>query len=144
VSGAHRNLDAPADGVPGDGVPGDGARGDFTRPPAPPGSQLTWESTVTAPTEFVPYVYTDAEVNSIQARRRTSMASVVCGGLGLLLGIVGVWGILLSIAAVVLALMARSSEHRARNLWMTGLVTGIMGCALALGWFLYVTQVVLG
>jgi len=27
---------------------------------------------------------------------------------------------------------------------MTGLVTGIMGCALALGWFLYVTQVVLG
>jgi len=133
MHGAHRDVDAPTDSV----------RTDHVRPPAPAGSQLTWESTMTVPTEFVPYVYTDDEVRRVQSRRRSSVASVACGSLGLLLGLVGVWGVLLALAAVVLAAVARNTEPNARTLWMTGLVTGLGGCALAFGWFVFVTVSIL-
>lgn len=133
MSGAHRDPAAPPD--------------DFTvdpaRPPAPPEGQLSWESTVTAPTEWVPYVYTDAEVQRRAARRGLSTVSLVCGLLGLLLALVGVWGVFLSLAAVVLALVARAEELRARMLWLTGLVSGVAGLLLVAGWVVYITQVLL-
>ncbi|MBB5639590.1 hypothetical protein [Cryobacterium roopkundense] len=130
MSGAHRDAEATTDEF----------RIDHTRPPSPPGSELAWESTITAPTEWVPYVYTDAEVHTLTTRRRISVASLTCGGLGLLIGIFGVWGVFLSLAGVILALIARNTEHRARLFWASGLVTGLAGVALGVGWFVIVTQ----
>ncbi|MDH6237974.1 hypothetical protein [Cryobacterium sp. CG_9.6] len=133
MNGAHRDADAVDDDY----------RVDHTRRPAPSGGELAWESTMTAPTEWVPYVFTDAEVHTHTTRRRLSLTSLVCGLVGLLLGIIGVWGIFVSVAAIILALIARTLEYRAKVLWMSGLVAGVVGTVLAVGWFLYVTQVVL-
>ena len=119
------------------------AHREHTRAPAPPGSQLSWESTVTAPTEFVPYTYTEAEVARITGRRRLSVASVVCGLAGLVLGVLGVFGLPLALVATVLALIARITEHRARAFWGSGLASGIVGILLAVGWFVYISQTVI-
>ncbi len=124
--------------------PGDSAASlDYTRPPAPPGSQLNWESTVTAPTEFVPYTYTEVELARITGRRRLSLASVICGLASLVLGVIGVFGLPLALVAITLALIARTSENRARTLWLSGLVSGLVGVLLAVGWFVYISQTVL-
>lgn len=116
---------------------------DYTRAPAPPGSQLDWASTVTAPTEFVPYTYTEAEVARVTGRRRLSLASVVCGLVGLALGVIGVFGLPIALGAITLALIARSTENRARTLWLSGLLSGLVGVLLAAGWIVYISQIVL-
>jgi hypothetical protein len=102
----------------------------LTRPPA----------AVTAPTEWVPYVYTTAEIKTHPVRRGLSIASVVCGVLGMLAGIVVIWGAPLSVAAVVLALVARFLETRAGSLWIVGLVSGMVGIAMAVLWFVVITH----
>ena len=116
---------------------------DYTRAPAPPGSQLDWASTITAPTEFVPYAYTEAEVQRITGRRHLAVASVICGLIGLILGVIGVFGLPLALIAITLALIARTTENRARTLWRSGLVSGIAGVLLAAGWVVYISQTVL-
>ena len=126
----HQHDDAPA-------------QLDYTRAPAPPGSQLDWASTVTAPTEFVPYIYTEAEVERITGRRRLSIAAVICGLGGLGLGVIGVFGLPLALIALTLALIARTTENRARTLWLSGLVSGLVGVLLAAGWIVYISQAVL-
>ena len=133
MSGAHRDAEATTDDVRLVSPP---ARLDQGRSDG----ELAWESTVTAPTEWVPYVYTDAEVHSHTTRRRISVASLVCGGLGLLIGIFGVWGVFLSLAGVILAVLARTTERRAKVLWASGLVAGLAGVALGIGWFVLVAQ----
>ena len=110
----------------------------LTRPPA--AGELAYESTVTAPTEWVPYVYTTAEIQTHPARRGLSIAAVVCGVLGMLAGIFVIWGAPLSVAAVVLALVARFVETRAGSLWIFGLVSGIVGILMAALWFVVITQ----
>ncbi|TFB73734.1 hypothetical protein E3O06_07860 [Cryobacterium glaciale] len=116
----------------------------YTRAPAPPGSQLDWASTVTAPTEFVPYSYPEAEVARITSRRRRlAVASLICGLAGLALGVIGVFGLPIALIAVALALIARSTENRARALWSSGLVSGLVGVLLAAGWVVYISQIVL-
>jgi len=119
------------------------ARLDYTRAPAPPGSQLDWESTVTAPTEFVPYTYTEAEVQRITGRRRLSVASLLCGLVGLALGVIGVFGLPIALIAIVLALIARTTENRARVLWLSGLVSGLVGVLFTAGWVVYIIQAIL-
>jgi hypothetical protein len=119
------------------------ARLGYTRAPAPPGSQLDWDSTVTAPTEFVPYTYTEAELQRVLSRRRLSGASVVCGLVGLALGVIGVFGLPIALIAITLALIARTTENQARNLWMSGLVSGLVGVLLAIGWVVYISRAVL-
>ncbi|MDJ0347824.1 hypothetical protein [Cryobacterium sp. PH29-G1] len=126
----HQHDDAPA-------------RLDYTRPAAPPGSQLDWSSTVTAPTEFVPYTYTEAEVARAISRRGLSVASVICGLVGLALGVIGVFGFPIALIAIALALIARTTENWARTLWLSGLVSGLIGVLLATGWVVYITQRVL-
>lgn len=121
----------------------DDFRLDLTRPPAPPEGQLSWESTMTAPTDWVPYVYTDAQINTVTSRRGFSIASLGCGLLGLLLAIFGVWGVTFSLAAVILALVARTAEPGAKVLWGYGLATGLIGLVIVIGWFVYITQVLL-
>ena len=123
--------------------PGVAAHPDYTRAPAPPGSQLEWASTVTAPTEFVPYTYTEAELQRIAGRRRLSIASVICGLAGLALGVIGVFGLPISLVAITLALIARATESRARTVWLCGLVGGLIGVVLAAGWFVYISLIVL-
>ncbi|MDJ0376099.1 hypothetical protein [Cryobacterium sp. PH31-L1] len=115
----------------------------YTRAPAPPGSQLDWASTVTAPTEFVPYSYTEDEVQRITSRRRLAVYSVICGLLGLGLGVFGVFGLPIALIAITLALIARTTENRARVLWRSGLVSGLVGVLLAAGWIVYISQIVL-
>jgi hypothetical protein len=110
----------------------------LTRPPA--AGELAYESTVTAPTEWVPYVYTTAEIRTHPVRRGLSIASVVCGVLGVLAGIFVIWGVPLSLAAVVLALVARFLERRAGGLWIIGLVSGVLGILMAVLWFVVITQ----
>lgn len=130
MSPAHRDAEATTDEFR------------FASPPARSDGELAWEATVTAPTEWVPYAYTEAEVHTHTSRRRISVASLVCGGLGMLIGIFGVWGVFLSLAGVILAVLARNTEHRAKALWGSGLVTGLAGLALGVGWFVYVTQTI--
>jgi hypothetical protein len=110
----------------------------LTRPPA--AGELAYESTVTAPTEWVPYVYTTAEIRTHPVRRGLSIASVVCGMVGVLAGIFVIWGVPLSLAAVVLAVVARFLERRAGGLWIIGLVSGVMGILMAVLWFVVITQ----
>jgi hypothetical protein len=110
----------------------------LTRPPA--AGELAYESTVTAPTEWVPYVYTTAEIKTHPVRRGLSIASVVCGVLGMLAGIFVVWGAPFSVAAVVLAVVARFIEPRAGGLWIMGLLSGILGVAMAVLWVVVITQ----
>ena len=119
----------------------DDFRVDLTRPPAPAPGELDYASTFTAPTEWVPYVYTDSELTAQAGRRGLSIASLVFGLVGLLIALFGVWGAALSTAAVVLAVMARMTERRAGTVWAYGLVTGLAGLVLAVGWVLIVTQV---
>jgi hypothetical protein len=110
----------------------------LTRPPV--AGELAYESTVTAPTEWVPYVYTTAEIKTHPVRRGLSIASVVCGMLGVLAGIFVVWGAPLGVAAVVLALVARFVETRAGSLWIIGLISGMAGTGMAALWFVVITQ----
>lgn len=119
----------------------DDYRVDLTRPRASAPGELDYASTVTAPTEWVPYVYTDSELSGQAGRRGLSISSLVFGLLGLLIAVFGVWGAALSTAAVVLAVMARVTERRGGTLWAYGLVTGLAGLVLAVGWVLIVMQV---
>lgn len=111
---------------------------DLTRPPV--AGELAYESTITAPTEWVPYVYTTAEIQTHVPRRGLSVAAAVCGLLGVLAGIFVIWGVPLSIAAVVLALVARFVEHRAGALWIVGLVSGLGGILMGVLWFVVITR----
>jgi len=111
---------------------------DLTRPPV--AGELAYESTITAPTEWVPYVYTTAEIQTHAARRGLSVAAAVCGVLGVLAGIFVIWGAPLSIAAVVLALVARYVERRAGGLWILGLLSGLLGILMAVLWFVVITR----
>lgn len=119
----------------------DDFRVDLTRRPAPAPGELDYASTVTAPTEWVPYVYTESELSAQAGRGGLSIASLVFGLLGLSIAVFGVWGAALSLAAVVLAVMARMTERRSGTVWAYGLVTGLAGLVLAVGWVLIVAQV---
>jgi hypothetical protein len=68
-----------------------------------------------------------------------SILSLVAGVVGLLglpvafIPVVGgVLTLLLPAAAIVLGALGRTREPRARALWLTGLITGIVGVALSL------------
>ena len=141
--GQHSDSGAPSEAGshPDPETPNDAFRLDLTRPPAPVEGQLAYESTVTAPTEWVPYVYTNAEIQALTERRELSVASLVCGLIGLLLAVFGVWGILLSLAALVLSLVARRTESMAGGLWIYGLLTGIIGLVLSVGWIVLITVI---
>lgn len=113
---------------------------DLTRPAQASAveGQLAWESTITAPTEWVPYVYTDAELRQSSTRRAFSIASLVTGSIGLVVCVFWLWGAPLSAIAVVLAICAAVIERPARIFWVPGLVTGMSGLLIAAGWLVYV------
>ena len=114
---------------------------DLTRPSAPVEGQLDYESTVTAPTEWVPYVYTNSEIQALTERRELSVTSLVCGLIGLILAVFGVWGILLSLAALVLSLVARRTERMTGGLWLYGFLTGVIGLVLGAGWIVLIAVI---
>jgi hypothetical protein len=121
----------------------DGMGVDLTRHPAHSASegQLPYESTVTAPTEWVPYVYTESEIRALAARKAISVTAVVFGLLGLAAGVFGIWGAPLSLMAVVLAIVGRNKEPLARVQWAWALVAGIVGVLLSIGWLIYGIQI---
>lgn len=109
--------------------------------------QLSWESAAAAPGVWVP------DVNSVdgpppRASRSPrsmfalAMTSLACGALGLVVGIFGVWGAPLSLAAVGMALGARPRRRRAPMVWVFGLVTGMAGIGMSLLWLLIAAGVV--
>jgi hypothetical protein len=104
--------------------------------------ELPYESTVTAPTRWVPHVYTEGELRAVTNRRALATASVVFGLLGLAGSVFGVWGAPLSAIAVVLALIARATQRWAWLRWGAGLATGVTGLLLAAGWVYFTTAVV--
>jgi hypothetical protein len=107
---------------------------ELTREPAPITGQLDYESTFTAPTEWVPYVYTDAELQTIESRRGMSVTALVCGSLGLTLSLFGVWGAPFSFIAIVFGLMARSMERLATPRWGYGVALGLAGLVIVGIW----------
>lgn len=117
-------------------------RRDLTRPRGPIAGELDYESTVTAPTEWVPYVYTDTELHSRSGGRGLSVASLVFGLVGLLGALFGVWGAPLSLAAVVLAVMARQAERLGGALWAWGVVTGVAGLTIVIAWIVIISQAI--
>jgi hypothetical protein len=118
----------------------DGLGLELTRPPAPTpvDGQLAWESTVTAPTDWVPYVYTESELRTRASRRGLSVASLALGSLGLLASLFTLWAAPLSLVAVIIAAAAMRSERLAGRLWLYGLATGLAGLILAAVWLAYV------
>jgi hypothetical protein len=60
-----------------------------------------------------------------------SIIAMIAGILGLLVGITG-WGLLISVAAVVLGHMGQRREKEAKAFWLTGIITGYAGVALNL------------
>jgi len=113
-------------------------------PPAPPAAngELPYESTVTAPTRWVPYVYSERELQAVTSRRGLATASVVFGLLGLIGGVFGIWGAPLSAIATVLALIASVRQRWAWLRWALGLATGLVGLLLTAGWVYYTTAVI--
>lgn len=109
---------------------------------APVTGEIPYESTVTAPTEWVPYVYTERELQAVTNRRALATASVVFGLLGLTGAVFGVWGAPLSLVAILLALMASATQRWAWLRWGAGLASGITGLLLAAGWAYFTTTVV--
>lgn len=113
---------------------------DLTRRPASPPAdgQLAWESTITAPTEWVPYAYTTGELRLVAARRTLSTTALVISLLGLLVGLFTIWGFPLSLLAIVLALIAMQVERPARARWLPALLIGLVGMAIAAVWLVYI------
>lgn len=115
---------------------------DLTRPPvsAPADGQLAWESTITAPTEWVPYAYTTGELRVVAARRTLSTTALVTGALGLLVSLFTIWGAPLSLVAVVLALVATRRERMARARWLPALLVGLASLVIAIVWLVYIVN----
>jgi hypothetical protein len=61
-----------------------------------------------------------------------SIISMIAGIVGLLLNFVWGAGIILSIGAIVLGFLGRGRERQARGFWLTGLITGFVGVAIAI------------
>lgn len=113
---------------------------DLTREPAAVTGQLEYESTFTAPTEWVPYVYSADDLRQTATPRGFSIAAIVFGIVGLLLSLVSVWGGPFAFVAVVLGLFARSREQLVRGLWGYGLALGLVGLALTGIWISVVSD----
>jgi hypothetical protein len=113
---------------------------DLTRRPVPPPTdgQLAWESTITAPTEWVPYAYTTGELRLVAARRRLSTTALVISLMGLLVGLFTIWGSPLSLIGIVLALIATQVERPARARWLPALLVGLIGMAIGAVWLVYI------
>ena len=118
---------------------GDDLRFELTRPPEVTG-ELDYASTVTAPTEWVPYVYTESELRALARRRAISVASLWFGAVGLAGAVFVVWTAPLSLAAVVLAIWASRTERPAVSIWAWGLGTGLAGLVIAAGWIVLISQ----
>jgi hypothetical protein len=103
--------------------------------------QLPYEATVTAPTEWVPYVYTNTEILRVVGRRRVSVAALVFAVLGLLLCLFSWWGAPLSLIAVVLSLFAAHAEPLAKALWASALASALVGLVVAAGWLVVILEV---
>ena len=119
---------------------GDDLRFALTRPPEEVTGELDYASTVTAPTEWVPYVYTESELRALARRRALSVASLWFGAVGLAGAVFVVWTAPLSLAAVVLAVWASRTERAAVSIWAWGLGTGLAGLVIAAGWIVLISQ----
>lgn len=74
-------------------------------------------------------------------KQTLSLISFIAGLVGILLGFIG-WGLLFSIAAVVLGFMGKKREPQAPKwMWLTGLITGWVGIALNVIVFVFVVIV---
>ncbi|MGV8910564.1 MAG: hypothetical protein ACOH1Y_16410, partial [Propionicimonas sp.] len=101
-------------------------------PPPPYGGPATPPPGNAAP--YAPYPGTPAAKQPI-----LSILALVAGVIGILgspvvfIPIVGgIFGLFIPAAAIVLGFFGRTKEPRAKGLWLTGIITGAVGVALAL------------
>jgi hypothetical protein len=59
-----------------------------------------------------------------------SIISLITGIIGLLSSW-AIWGLIFSIAAIVLGFLGKSKEPAAKGFWLTGIITGFVGVAEA-------------
>jgi len=121
---------------------GDDLGFELTRPPEEVTGELDYASTVTAPTEWVPYVYTDSELSALSRRRAIAVASLCFGAVGLAGAVLVVWAAPLSLMAVILAVWASRTERAAVAIWAWGLGTGLAGLVIAAGWIVLISQAI--
>ena len=94
---------------------------DTTPPPAPEPTAYVAPASPAAP-YATPGAPAKAPVLSIIA--------LITGILGLIGAISGGWGLLFSIAGVVLGHLGQKRETAAKGFWLTGLITGYVGIAI--------------
>jgi hypothetical protein len=58
-----------------------------------------------------------------------SIISLITGIIGVLSSFFG-WGLIFSIAAIVLGFIGKSKEPAAKGFWLTGIITGFVGLAV--------------
>ena len=62
---------------------------------------------------------------------------MILGILGVLISIFGGFGLLFSIAAIVLGFLGRAKERAAKGFWLTALITGFVGVLISVGWIIF-------
>jgi hypothetical protein len=90
--------------------------------------------------------YQQSQTPAAAARTGTSRStwSLITGVVGLVVSVFVGWGFPLSIVAIVLGFGARRREPQGRGRALTGLVTGFVGLACSVGWFVYSVVVIIG
>lgn len=96
-------------------------------PPSAPSFDKTDQSAPAAP------AYTQAQYGA-PTPKVLSIVGMILGILGAFSSLFGGWGILFSIAAVVLGFLGRKREPGARGFWLTSIIVGFVGIFIALIW----------
>ncbi|MDO7882911.1 DUF4190 domain-containing protein [Antiquaquibacter soli] len=109
-------ADAPAP-APAYGAPG-------STPPPPPAYG--------SPTAYGQPAYAAAPAGPSQG---LSVTSMVLGLVGLLFSLFG-WGFLIVLGAVITGHLAQRRQPYARPFWLTGIITGYIGIAISVIWFI--------
>ncbi|PWC07033.1 hypothetical protein DF223_08680 [Mycetocola zhujimingii] len=81
--------------------------------------------------------YPSAPKPAAPPKPRTGLIGLILGIIGVLGGIIFGWTLPLSIAAIVLGIIARKKEVDTPGRSLAAIVTGVVGLLLSLGWLAY-------
>lgn len=133
---------APESSAPGGySSPASSAPGGYSAPaPSAPGSSAP--GGYSAPASSAPGGYAAPAGYATSAPASTpktlSLISMIGGIAGAFLSLFGGWGLLFSIAAVVLGHLGQKREGApAKGFWLTGLITGYVGILIALAYIVF-------
>ena len=119
---------APAAEVPA--APAAPAAPEYVAPAATAAPGYTAPAAPAAPGQYAP---AGGYAPAAPVKQTLSLIGFIAGLAGLLFALFGGWGLLFSIAAVVLSMMGKKRELQAPKwMWLTGIITGWVGIALNL------------